>query len=215
VFAALLFVLGGGLVGFVGSIPILRYRFARQLVSRPNGDVSRSRSDERSETQSWQQPWQTAVEDTKVFQFQNALRRNLISREEFRELRNKYLIPGNFAFSILVPISLALVLIAANSAHLYQMVPVSLFSAVLTALLVTYAVDRRHHFRSEYRTLIVQNLATARESNVHDQAPTGDPTSSMQERLVELAFMLAALASSFRPASTSGTEGEPGEKGRS
>ena len=209
-FSGFLVVFGGGLIGFIGSVPILRNRFASPLLTRPNGDVSHSSFDEKSRSQ----PWQKAVKDTKIFQLQNALRQNLISREEFRELRNKYLISGNFAFSMLVPISFGLVLLTTNSGHWYESVGVSIFSALITVLLVTYAVDRRHQFRSEYRSVIIQNLTDSSQHDGRDrEAAAEGRTSWVVEQLVQIATILAILVANLRTGSTSGTAGESGEKG--
>jgi hypothetical protein len=102
-----------------------------------------------------EQLWEAAGPDKSDFQLQNALRHNLISDREFRELRSKYLIAGNFSFSMLLPLLMMVVLFTAGlSLRLVFLVPVA--AAAFTMLLTTYAVDRRHQFRSEFRAVIVQ-----------------------------------------------------------
>jgi len=145
----------GGLFGLSASIFIVKNQLAGRLAARPNGDRLRSKSFTKG-TPSEGLPPPFLKSD--VFQLQTAIRRQLISNDEYRALRNKYLLPANFSFSLLVPTLLALAYLSLSAINFWVVWVMSSIGAVVTALLTTYALDRRHQFRSEYRTLIVENL---------------------------------------------------------
>jgi len=196
------------LIGLFGSLLVLKYRFAREF--RANGDVTRSKLfHKQSGTQSTQ-PWQKKGVDPGVFQFETALRRELISRAEFRELRSRYVIAGNFCFSMLAPLWLMLILIATGVGQWYQRLAVEIAATLVTMLLTTFALDRRHKFRSEYRTLILQNLKLQSGPNTGkgDSAFRLDDTG--RELLAQIGIIFANFLRRVRATETSGEK--TGEK---
>jgi hypothetical protein len=191
----------GSLAGLFGSLLILKYRFAKMLANRPNGDVTRSRLFSRKQPP---QPWQKATADPGIFQLQGALRSNLISRDEYSDLRSKYLIAGNFGFSMLMPTLLALVLITMNVGQWYEQAAISVAGALVTTLLTTSALDRRHQFRSEYRTTILRNSTQGRQSVTEN---------TWAEELARIAVLLGTLATRLRSESQSSPTENLDEKG--
>jgi hypothetical protein len=202
---AIVFVGVGSLVGLAASVAFLNLRFAKKRATRPYGDLSRLRLQDKDPVS---QPWQ-AVEDPTVFQFESALRRKLITQEEFRDLQSKYLIAGNFTFSMLFPMLLALVILTTGTGAWYQWIAVSATGALLTAALTTYAIDQRHQFRSEYRTLIIRNLRQMTGPRLGVSTAPTDEYSSWADDLVEAAIRMVYLAArSRRPATERGREKE-------
>ena len=198
----------GAFIGLLGSIWILKLRFSHELYTRPNGDLARAHLFTKNLPY---QSWNTSGYDKADFQLQNALRKKLITNEEFRELRTKYLIGGNFSFSMLLPILLALVLITANASEWFEKTLISVVGAVTTTLLTTYAVDRRHQFRAEYRTLILQNLIE--HAQLRDQTKPTDGESSWIERLGKIGNLLMKFAATYRPGSANSSTEESSEEG--
>lgn len=147
----------GFFVGLVSSVGMLKRRFAQPLEKRPYGDRSKSASDSTADSSA---AWMPEGVKPETFQLQSALRNKLLTEEDYRDLRSKYLVAGNFGFSMLLPIELGLgYLMAGQGFFIY--LGLSVINVVLTFTLTTYALDRRHQFRAEYRTLIIQNLQPA------------------------------------------------------
>jgi hypothetical protein len=185
----------GSLAGLLGSVMILKLRFAKPLATRLYGDVA-PKGLWRKEplVRSW-----AMYADN--LQFNTALRKSLISREEFHELRSKYWVAGNFSFSMLVPMFFALVLMTMTADKWDEKLAISVVGTFLTTSLTTYAVDRRHKFRSEYRTLIIQNLKQEPEAQPpgHSTSPPGD--APLARALLRIVVILTNLVARFRPGS--------------
>jgi hypothetical protein len=189
----------GGLLGLGGSILIVKHQLAERFAARPNGDPLRSKSINET-TPSENSP---PLVKPDVFQLQTALRRKLITTDEVRALRNKYLLSANFSFSLLVPTLLALAYFSIGASSWLVAAMMSATGALVTALLTTYALDRRHQFRSEYRTLIIENSRYKLVPGVVAPAEGASEGVSAEEFARALAIM-TQIAAAYRssPASS-------------
>jgi hypothetical protein len=202
---AVAFVGVGSILGLSGSIFIVKYQLAGRLAARPNGDLLRKKLFAKSTPADNLPPHPVK---TNLFQLQSAMRRKLISPDEFRDLRSKYLVPANFSFSLLVPTLLALAYFSIGATNWWAAWVMSAVGSVVTALLTTYALDRRHQFRSEYRTLIVENAQSKPVPNVGAPSERGGEGVSTEEFARALAIM-SQIAAAFRPSATGGGTPKP------
>jgi hypothetical protein len=143
----------GGLLGLMGAVVLVKTGLSRIFLARPHWDYPArkffsgfSRS-------------QPAPEVLSLFQPQTAIESGLISRKQYDALRSEHLVPASFSFSMLMPTLLALVYVTMNVTAEWVLWSAAGVACIVTILLTTFSLDRRHRFRSEYRTLVMQNIA--------------------------------------------------------
>jgi hypothetical protein len=86
--------------------------------------------------------------------------------------------------------------------------------AILTTVLIVYAVDRRHEFRSQYRTLIIQNLKRRPTEDFEHVKSKVENVGFSAEDVVRALGVLIRLSSIWRPQSAdASTEPPTGEGG--
>lgn len=177
-------------VGFLGSLGLVSGLLRGTMEGRPNSD--------RVQLGFGQHHNASAESQDASFQVQNAVRLGYIAPHEYRELRAKYVLPADFAFSMLLPLSLALIYIALTSDGILNGFLIGLTAAAVTTLLISFALDRRHKYRSEYRTVISENRRPGEKSKrtppleePQAHSPSGTPTS--QPMTPELAALMAQI----------------------
>jgi hypothetical protein len=207
---AVLFNVAGTFVGLAASLVVLKYSLAKRFESRPFGDrVRKTFLAGQDNSTSWV-PENLHIE---TFQFETAVRDELITPTEYRNLRSKYLVSGNFGFSMLIPVVLGNVYLTIGMGF-WMALATSSVVAGLTTVLIVYAVDRRHEFRSQYRTLIIQNLKRRPTENIDHVEPKVQNLRFSTDDIVRALEVLIRLSSTWRPQSPgTSTERPPEESG--
>lgn len=205
------------LTGFVISFFLLKLTFSQTYGSRPNSDAPRAKPQDTIDQSNTTRPSaRKAMPDPGVFQTQTALREKLISADEYRELKSRYLTASDLSFSMLLP-SLLLMIYFALSARTWAPWWIYPSVTVVTAFLTTFALDRRHKYQSEYRTLILRNWRQQRAEKslkellilVTKLDRLGEKSSAAEtKRIKELARLLYRQARRKR----SGTERQGSKK---
>lgn len=200
---AILVIAAGVVVGFAMSMVVLKYGLAKKFCSRPFGDHVKKKYFTREENSSSWLPENLSI---KTFQLETAVRNKLITPTEYTNLRSNYLVSGNFGFSMLIPVVLGAVCLTVGTDSSMALA-ISAVVAIMTAVLTVYALDRRHEFRSRYRTLIIQNVERSGGKGSRQGEPSGaDTTFSVGD----MARVIGALIR-LSPMQSSQSEGTPTE----
>jgi len=153
----------GSVSGLIAGPWLVWRKFRHGIAGRPYGDVSRGIRVSQSS-----RPWLRGIADPTIFQPELALRDKLISQDELRSLRSRYLVTGNFSFSMILPTLLGIYLASVNTfsggrvASLMRFEWTMLVSFLVSTFLSSYALDQRHKFRAEYRLVVRKGWEQAR-----------------------------------------------------
>jgi len=156
-------VASGAIMGLIAGPWLVWRKFRIGHGGRPYGDISKEPG----------QPnparlWLQGIADPTIFQPELALRDKLILPEELRSLRSRYLVTGNFSFSMMLPTLFGIYLASVNTVSgpgaglLMRFLWPTALSFLTSTFLSSYALDQRHRFRAEYRLVVRKGWEQAR-----------------------------------------------------